>query len=361
MIYYFIFCLAFILAHISKKHKNTLRLSFFILSGFVLVIFAAVRSETVGIDVMVYMKKLYLLAQEADNIFAYLKGIHKEPLYLISTFLATKIFGSLQAVFFFNALIIIGFTYTAIWNLKEDIQIDTAVAVFSFIFYGQSLNISRQAMAAAVILYAFSKLLKGNKNKALVWGIVSVGFHYSAIVCFGIYFIIEIGKRKLSPKLKICFLVILFFLQFFYDKIFIFVIRHISFLPRGYVSSGYLYREYNISSCNLAIYGLCVLLAILLMVRQKPMGDFWFYVTCLALCGVFVGAKARVVARIFFYFEYLIIVMLSRKDIFPVKRTYGNMIICNTFLCFVISVHFYIMQIYLNVSGIFPYESIFFE
>lgn len=361
MIYFFAFSVAFLFAHFSKKSKSSLQLFFFIMSGLVLVILAAVREETVGIDVAVYVKRYFLIAQRTDNIFVYLKAINKEWLYYIITFLATKLFGSLQAVFFFNELIVVGFTYAAIWNLKDDIQIDIAVLVFSFVFYGQSLNIARQAMAMAIVLYAFSELLKGRKTAAFIFWVISIGFHYSAVACIGIYLIYIMDKRKFDYKIKLCFLAMLFFLQVFYDKIFTFIVVHLSFLPRGYVSSKYLYREYNLSSCNLALYSLCALLAFFLMVRHKPRGDFWFYIVGLCLCGVFIGAKSTFANRIFYYVEYLLIVMLGRKDIFPVKHTLGNMLICDGFLFIVLMIHFYILQIYLNVAGIFPYHSIFFQ
>ncbi len=361
MIYFLAFSVVFLFAHIAKKHKNSLQLFFFIISGLVLVMLAAVREETVGIDVGVYVKRYFLIAQRTDNIFVYLKAINKELLYYIITFCATKLFGSLQAVFFFNELIIVGFTYAAIWNLKDNIHIDISVLAFSFIFYGQSLNIARQAMAMAIVLYAFSKLLQGRKNTAFVFWIISIGFHYSAVVCIGIYLIYIMDKRKLNYKIKLCFLLMLFFLQLFYDKIFTFIVIHLSFLPRGYVSSKYLYREYSLSSCNLALYSLCALLALFLLVRHKPGADFWFYIVGLSLCGVFIGAKSTFANRIFYYVEYLLIIMLGRKDIFPVKQTPGNVIIADSFLCIVLMVHFYILQIYLNVAGIFPYRSIFFQ
>lgn len=358
MIYYLTFFSAFLFAYISKQYKNKLKIFFFIISGFILVILAAMRSETVGIDVLVYVKRNFLIAQKIDNIFSYLKSVDIEPLYLIVTFYATKIFGNLQAVLFFNELIIIGFTYAAIWNLKDEIQIDIAVIAFCFMFYGHSLNITRQTMAAAVVLYAFNKLLKGEWLKALVFWIISIGFHYSAVVCICIYLIYLLDKFNLSKKIKIFFLFLLISFQLFYEKIFIFFVMHISFLPRRYISSTYLYREYNISSSNLILYIFCALLALMLLIRKKPMRDFWYFVVCLSVCGVFIAAKAMYANRIFYYFEYLLFLMLSRKDIFPVKQTRGNAIVCNGILCLILAVHFYIFQIYLNLSGIFPYRSI---
>lgn len=361
MIYYATFFVAVAFAYISKKYKNSLQLLFYIISGGILVVLATIRTENVGIDVLVYVKKYFLIAQKTDNVLVYLKFIKAEPLYLIVTFFSTKLFGSLQAVFFFNELIIVGFTYAAIWSLKDKIQIDIAVMVFTLIFYAISLNISRQTMAVAIILYGFSKLLEEKTVKAMFFWIIAIGFHYSAIVCIFIYFIYKLDKYKLSKKIKACFLMLLIYFYMFYDQIFIFVVTNISFLPQRYIEWVYLYREYNISSCNLVLYGFCILLAICLMIRHKFMGDFWYYTVCLAVCGVFIAAKATFANRIFYYFQYLIIFMLSRKDIFPVKHTRSNIVVCNSMLGLLFVIHFFILQLYLNNAGIYPYESILFR
>lgn len=364
MIYYFTFFLALFFAYIAKKMKNKMQLYLFMLSGLVLVIMAAIRIENVGIDTRGYVKSCYLIALNRNNIFLYLRALHVEPLYLIGTFCMAKVFGSFQAVLFFNEFIIIFFTYAAIWNLKDTIRIDISIAVFCFVFYGHSLNLTRQSMAMALVIYAFSKLIKGQQARALIFWIISIGFHYSSVVCIGIYIIYELDRFKIGKKINwiITFIMIIF--ARFYDVIFTLVVTFaikniLPFIPRRYIDSEYLYRaENNISSCNLVLYIVCAVLAVLLVVRKKAMNNFWYLIALLSLCGVFVGAKATFANRIFLYFQYLIIIMLGRMDIYPVKQTSENQMICNGMLYLMLIVYFYIFHIRQNISGIFPYSSV---
>ena len=354
MIYLMAYIGAVFFAHSARVDKNKKRaICEYIFSGFILVMLATLRGGNVGIDIDVYVQRFYDKALTTQNLFVYLKTFSNEHLYMILTFLAAKL-GSIQIVHFLNELVIVTMVYLAIWEEREDIYCDVAVAVFSLVFYGQTLNTVRQNMAMAVVLYGFTQLQKGKRLRFYLLVLLATGFHSSAIIAVALDLLYTVSKLNWAKKVRVVFALLAILASVFYAPLCKTIVSAMSFLPQRYISDKYLFREeYNISSCGLGLWGLAFIASLVYLYQKKKDAEFWFYIQTLCLCSVFVAANALFVNRIFWYFEYTTILFYSKKNFMPISKRiqyveYG-------FMVGVMLLYFGILEIFLNIGGIYPY------
>jgi len=355
MIYGIVFTLAVLFAHYARKLQDRQAKIMFILSGASLVLLGAFRAETVGTDVLVYMKRYFIAAQDVQNIFQYLGNNNGEPIYLILTFLTSKVFHNIQVLFFFNELIIVGFVYMAIWKQKEKVYIEIAILFFVLVFYGQTLNTTRQSIAMAIILYAFSEFLNGNCKRYIIFCFIAIGFHYSAIIAVTIPLLYLYSKREIAKKGKVIFAVFALVLIGFYEHIFTVCVKLIPFLPKRYLDDVYLHREFNIPLCEVGLWGIMFIIAVLYAARKKEDSEFWYYVHILPLTGTMIAAQATFASRIFWYFEYLVLIFYSRKDILPIKKNRLNQLFFYGLVTSIMLAYFIYLNVCINSAGIMPY------
>ncbi len=356
MIYIIFFIMAIILLHMSVKMPDKKKAAFlYLFSGGILVLLAALRSDTVGIDVSVYMKRFFGMAMDAPDLFTYMKSVKNEHLYMLVTYLAAKLTGNIQFVFFLNELIIITFVYLTIWENREDIYCEAALLLFLAVFYGQTFNTVRQNMAMAIVLYAFSKLRKGRRGLFYILLVIAAGFHISAIAAVTLDLLYTIGKLDIAKKLRWIFITLVVVTTVWYLQVFKFLCSIMTFLPERYATDKYLYREYNISSCGLGLWGIMFAAALIYLLRKKEDAEFWFYIQTLCLAGVFVAARALFVNRIYWYFEYISILFISKKDFLPMHENIKIRRLGYGMLTAVMILYFLIIELYLNAAGINPY------
>lgn len=355
MIYIGVFAVVIFFAYCARISSGKSKLVMFCLSGGILVILGACRAETVGIDIQTYVKKYFILAQSVENIWQYVKYLGAEPLYLLLTYITAKVFNNIQFLYFFSELIIVVCVYLTIWKLREKLYFEIAVAFFALILYSQNFNIVRQSIAMAIILYAFSHLLSGHRKTYYFFFVLAVGFHYSAIVCIAIDLLYALSESEFGKKLKFLFVLSMFLMVQFYDKIFVFVVSKIPILPKRYLADKYLYREFNIPISDMCIWGGIFLLAVVYVYRKKQNAEFWFYIAGICLMGTIIGAQATFANRICWYFQYVSIIFVAQKDLLPIKRNFQNCLLGYGVLTSVMALYFGVMYVYLNAAGTYPY------
>lgn len=95
---------------VNKANKSLCKIKFIICSFMALLLpclFAAFRAETVGTDVLHYVKPYYLSALSYDSLTGYLAQGSAEIGYEIFIYYIAKIFGCFQSILFFIELLVI--------------------------------------------------------------------------------------------------------------------------------------------------------------------------------------------------------------------------------------------------------------
>lgn len=109
-------------------------------------------------------------------------------------------------LFIITSFIFCFFIYKAIYDQSED-KIFSVILLLSTNLYFVSLNGIRQAMAIAIFIYC-SKYIKQRKIiNYMLWVIVAITFHFSAIIYIPLYFIVNL---EIESKRQAIFIAILF-------------------------------------------------------------------------------------------------------------------------------------------------------
>lgn len=235
MIYLVMFSMSFILLLMAKS--NSIRYNFVrnILTFIALalpVMMAALRAETVGTDMKVYVIPFYEKAV-TSNTFNELYGIFNyqllsDPGYFMLTWLCSRISDDFHVGLFFYELIVIVFTYKALkrYNGVNGIKISIPLAMlwFYMMFFNQSLNIVRQMIAVSIIFFATSYLFNKNYKLYIVWSIIAILMHSSAIIslAIGVMYIFlssdKIMTDKQSLNKAVIFVICLYIIIIFADN-----------------------------------------------------------------------------------------------------------------------------------------------
>ncbi|MCM1282933.1 MAG: EpsG family protein [Muribaculaceae bacterium] len=179
----------------------------FIVVGLLLpTLLAAARSVNVGTDVRVYGYSVFNIASNSTHFsdMDYLADWYQIELgYRLLNFLVSRlthnIFWLLGAV----QLIILVCVYQALKfhqkNIMPDFDVAWGLAVFYFLFYNETLNLIRQSLAIAIILYAFRYVFQRRPLWYCFWVVLAMQFHITAviaIVIYPIYYFVVVKRQK---------------------------------------------------------------------------------------------------------------------------------------------------------------------
>ncbi|MDO5415019.1 MAG: EpsG family protein, partial [Bacillota bacterium] len=162
---------------------------------FVLTLSAPVVLSTIryniGTDYINY-EAWFIELQNGKSVF------EGEILFNLLNVFADKVFGEFWAVLFLSALIIYGFITLSLYNLRNSVSIALGIWIFNCFYFTASLNIMRQIIAVAIVLYAITKMLEKKPLVAIVMFIIATLFHTTAIISFVFIIIYYIGNINRS-------------------------------------------------------------------------------------------------------------------------------------------------------------------
>lgn len=205
-------CTVFLLS--EKSHSKYLKRILVIVAILLPCFLAAIRHNTIGTDVKVYVEPLYNAARESDNfatfmqqrwfvVWRYMYVNQFEIGFSTMIFLIEKLGGSLKTVLFFIQLLIITPVYLGLKKINKPYPIYFGMCVFYFIFYNTSLNMMRQWIAMSILFLGFSYLVADEKKRYFVYIVVGTLFHTSAlfgVIIFVIYQFCQ--KQRISIRVN---------------------------------------------------------------------------------------------------------------------------------------------------------------
>ena len=150
----------------------------------VLVLFAGLRSPTVGTDTFGYVQRYVIL--DLQNLYWDYGGMELGSKVLY--FVALLVSNSPASILIIFAMMTVP---TYIMVIRRE-SINPAFSLFLFIALGYYLfvfNGARQAVAAAFYMLAISAMIHGKLRNYLLWTVFAALFHTSVIVALPLYFL----------------------------------------------------------------------------------------------------------------------------------------------------------------------------
>lgn len=202
-----------LIKYAEKINSNILSKFFTFLALLIPCLIAGFRADIIGTDVRVYVEPMYLAAKNSVNFFSYLSSrwdniwtynyiYDYEIGFSLLVFIITKLFKSLTAVLFIIQVFIIVPIYFGLKNLPKKQSVSFGMLVFYLMDYNPSLNLMRQWIAIAFLVFGFKYLVNKQTLKYFAVVLISMLFHTSAILGFIIYFIYKYINNDKKIRLK---------------------------------------------------------------------------------------------------------------------------------------------------------------
>lgn len=180
MIYfYLLFFLIFAIASSEEhlKHKK----SFFFGIGFLLVIFAGMRSSGVDLDYEAYrnwFEEVPALIDYSEDLAAIFQ---RDPGYQLVSSIFKELGLSFELLIFTAAFSAVTLKMRAIWKMSPA-PLFSVLIYFSYLFLLQEMTQIRAGLAAAIFLSSIPSLGKRQYVRYLFLIMVAASFHYSSLI-----------------------------------------------------------------------------------------------------------------------------------------------------------------------------------
>lgn len=317
IVYLSVFSLSMFLIYIAQKQKDII--IFFACSSIAILlpcVIAALRSSSVGTDVMVYASPLYELASHADSFlhyfysggysqWIYIRPADFEIAYVVLVWISAKVFNSFQVLLFLTELLVIVPIYISAVLFRKHNSVVMFMMVYYFLYYNTSLNLMRQSIACALVILAFAVYYNNHQRYVISFIIVVFAclFHTSAlfaVVIFAVYFVF---MKSADKRLTLCLLFIAGFILLYFIQI---VIEILKILGLGEYATSYFGDAGITLQFNQIIVRLPILFGTIFLIRRKVNYPNAFFLSAMIIFSILCSQLVSIGstnARIGLYFE----------------------------------------------------------
>lgn len=206
-IYFICFFVSLLIAALAAPIDNRI-IKFVVrmLSVTPLALIAGLRDLTVGTDIINYGQFNFEVATRASKLSEYISYIKSangvENGYSILNYVVSRFTSSINVFFFVLNFLTLLFLVLGLTMWDKKISFSFALFVYYTLFWGITLNVMRQSLAATILFWGFSLYLKNKKIVPFVLIVIlAAEFHQTALL--GVLFpIIEWCVRKTIEKRK---------------------------------------------------------------------------------------------------------------------------------------------------------------
>ena len=148
-----------------KKNNKIYGIILSIIAILIPCIIAGLRCETIGTDTSKYVAKTFIAAQNGYNYSSAMSNMNNvanvEYFYKLITFIISRVTNNVNWMYFIISLITVTLIYLTCYDNRTD-KGNYTLAYFSFLvlFFNRSLNLSRQSIAIAILLYSSKFIFK---------------------------------------------------------------------------------------------------------------------------------------------------------------------------------------------------------
>jgi len=259
IIYSVAFIVSLILCYIYEKNIDKNSKKNRIIWGLIIIMPTVLVSGLrygIGIDFFEYDKQFNeVISNENVNYRYYLQ----EPLNLVLIYISNIIFRCSQGYFFIYAFLTMMFAFKAIESYKNKISMTLGLFIFYMVYYLVSFNIIRQMLAVVIVLYALKYIEKRNFKKYVLYVILAMTVHKTAIIALFFYLLQCDDKEIVNNKRKTII---------YYSSIMILPIIGI-FILKFIFSKFSLFSKYLNMQTNISVTFLMYLLPIMVLLIYK--------------------------------------------------------------------------------------------
>lgn len=372
--YIVVFIISFIFAAYSQKQlkKGNKRkcLFFLILALLPLNILAGLRSPNLGWDVKKYFIGIHNCAS-SFSFSAYTKYVNKSVIengFLYLTYFLVKINPNINfCLFIFETILLISFIIY-IYNYKDKIDWKISFVIYCCSLYLISYSTLRQCLALSMIFLMYVSMEKNKFFLTILFLILAISFHNSAIICISIPFIIKYFKSDKFKNKKVFMFVcitIFSFLIFSYEYI-LELLANVGLLSEKYYQ--YVNNEFHVEGIDLSFATifqktagmlLCLIYANCKKINPDEKKDnlIWIFFLIIDFIVMILSFKITNIHRItyYIYFPAAFAFFPQCKKIFKkdqINQNVGELLIESIFIIF------FILKMISNYYSICPYISI---
>jgi hypothetical protein len=185
---------------IQANHKQFIMM---FLAG-IIILFRGLRWET-GTDWEQFLDVFYTI--DFDSIFGF-KRTHNttlEPGYALLNYICFYFTGSYTSLLFIYNAIIIYIYYSVSWRYSSK----NPICIFAMLIIFTEVFPLRHSLAAAIIIYSIRYIFSKDILKYIFFIILATSIHYSAIIMFPFYYILD--RNILYKKYSIIWLILGYF------------------------------------------------------------------------------------------------------------------------------------------------------
>lgn len=352
-----------------KKNEKRAGIIYSFIAILVPSVIAGIRGITVGSDTGGYVQRSFNEALINGSLAGFLETSEKlETGYRIFTYIIAKVFGDIHWLFFIHQFIICLIVYKVAYDRREKIPMYMVMVVYYTIFYSISLNLARQSLAIAIILYSIKFMENRKYIKTLLLLLLAIQFHSSAIFAVFLYFIIFVNQIKIKPKSKIMifFMIICLLIGIIisYEQILYFMTFNISIIPAkfyNYLNSKYALDTINVSAFEISFKSIWIILSIMYMSITKKDKKYniesYFIFLIIDLFMFSISFKISNAFRMGHYYGIpaMLLTIPVLTNVF--KQDKINKIISTILLVAILVFYWFYSNILYRGSGIYPYVS----
>lgn len=213
------FTVSLLLIAMTEKRKTGIFVAASTVALLIPCLIAGLRAQTIGTDVMVYVKPLTQAAIMADDLTEYFRtywyaswrnlyAMDYDIGFSLLVYVVAQLTNSLGAVLFAIQAFMIVPIYIALARTRRQFPVWLGMLVYYFLFYNCTLNMMRQWVAMAFLLLAFQMLTEKKQWQTWLLTAVACLFHSTAVVALPLYLIYWLlkklqGKRFVHNNLTI--------------------------------------------------------------------------------------------------------------------------------------------------------------
>ena len=215
-----------------------------------------------------------------------------------------------QFVFLIFSIMTMFFIYKGIkYYLDEEDTYKPVVYIIFLIFtFFSSFNGIRQALAAAIILYASRYIIEKKFLRFALWIVIAMQFHFTSIIFIVLYFVIN-KEYKNSVLLSVLGISLIVSNLGLINKILEYIVFNLSFLDVGGYIQNYLYSNYNAREIRFGIVFFINLIILVVLIffkdkiNKKPKETLVFNMFYLNILSGVLSIGAPMFSRLTYFFS----------------------------------------------------------
>ena len=363
LIYFFIFILSVIFAFFAFKTKKN-KFAFIFFSCLAIIIpafFAGIRIKGIGTDTNGYIDFVFyncLSIKDFTSLLNYYSNSQVEFLFVFIDFFITRFTYLVNYSYFIFELIFLLFGYLACYHFDKD-KFYFSYFLFLILYFNRSLNMCRQSIAIAIIMYNFKNIKDNKIFNYIFWIMIAMLFHKTAVIAILIYPLYKYYSNKKYGIVRKISIIILLILGLYFFNSLIVLLNNFGILDNKYML--YLNAESSTVSWFEIFFKILIIVISVLTyktyTKKAVENEFLIFNFIIGTLLSLIGMKISFGQRISYYFTYFIIFYLNNFG----KIFKGNKqkIIVNAFIIFCDMLYSYICFGILKWDQTVPFKSIF--